>query len=142
MGTYEDRKANCLINLNNVEFLSGEYQNRTSQVGALVEQKKGLQNKLQSTKSKTQDVFQSAETYEREFLDRSETLRLPRQGFATLQDGILFLFFIAYFSICIVVLHNMIKTSAAPTSYLFIGFGTFVLFTLGILIAELIRRFA
>jgi hypothetical protein len=138
MGTFADRKANTLINLNNVEFLSGQYQNRVSQVASLVSQRKTLEGRIQGAKAKKQDTLESAQAYEKEFLDRSVNQKLPTPGLATFQDGILFAFFIALGAVAIVILYSMIKMG----NPLYLGFTVFVLLTTGILIAELIRRFA
>jgi hypothetical protein len=138
MGSFEDRKANTLINLNNVEFLSGQYQNRSSQVASLVDQRKSLEGRIQAAKAKKQDILQSAEAYEREFMERAATQKLPRPGFATAQDVILLLFFIAYLAICGAILYATLKTG----NPMVLGFTIVVLFVAGILIAELIRRFA
>lgn len=139
MGSFEERSANAVLNLGNLEFLAGQYQNRMSQVATLVEQRKTLTGKIQAAKAKKQDILQSAEAYEREFLDRSANLKLPTPGFATLQDGILAAFFITYFAVSILLIYNTIKTgSSGPV----IAFAMIVLFGGGILSAELIRRFA
>jgi hypothetical protein len=138
MGTFEDRKANTLINLNNVEFLSGQYQNRVSTLASLVDQKKTLQGRIQAAKAKKQDILQSAETYEKEFIDRSTLQQKYTTGFLTFQDGILFAFFAAYLALCGIALHTLLKNG----NPLFLIFGVFVFLVTGILIAELIRRFA
>ena len=138
MGTFDDRKANTLINLNNVEFLSGQYQNRVSTLASLVDQKKSLQGRIQAAKAKKADILASSETYEKEFVDRSTTQEKPISGFMTFQDGILFAFFTAYLAICGILLHGLLKNG----NPLFLVFAVFVMLVTGILIAELIRRFA
>jgi hypothetical protein len=139
MGSFEDRKTNCLLNINNLEFLSGEYQNRVKNLETLGSQRKTLEGKLQALRAKKQDILQSAETYAREFLDRSSTLKLPPPGLATLQDGILVAFFLAYVFVAIVLVHSTLKNGSSPPV---VAFTLLTLFAAGILIAELIRRFA
>ena len=145
-----DNKARGSAMLDNLNNIGNMYTNtyltlKSSSSGST---QNSLQiNKLQATLDSIQRKINSTEdvisTYEREFKDRYE-LESPftfwrKRGVSTLQDWILFSFFLVYalVSLCLVGL-------AFNTEYMFynITVVTLCCFVIGILIAATIVRFA
>lgn len=111
---------------------------------SLSSQNGDLQAEVTSLNAKLANVKKAGDTYEREFLDRSATPEkrgiFNRNGITTLQDWLLFMFFILYGIICLSVIIYTIRMSREK---LYAGIMVFTItFVLGIMIAAIVVRFA
>jgi regulator of replication initiation timing len=110
---------------------------------SLTSQNNTLTAELTELKAKLAGIQKQNETYDREFLDRSAGKKnsgvFRRNGITTLQDWILFLFFIGYFLICIIVLVYYVRNSPFNGYYLLMGIAICTIF--GIMMSAVIIRF-
>jgi hypothetical protein len=110
---------------------------------SLTNQNKKLTAELTELKAKLAGIQKQNETYDREFLDRSagknNTGVFRRNGITTLQDWILFLFFVGYALICIIVLVYYVMNAPFNGYYLLMGITICTIF--GIMMSAVIIRF-
>ncbi len=110
------------------------------------------QGRLQDTETQVVDLRaqlaqlkKTADTYDREFLDRSESggaglTMWRRWGLSTLQDWVLAAFFFTYFLLSIAGVVVAATTSKSPLTAAFIAI--LLAFTFGVMISSVILRFA
>jgi len=129
---------------NTVQNLFDQYTATQNTSASLIAQNNDLQLKVNALKAKLKAVKTAVDTYDREFVDRSAGKRtrsyFQQHGLHTLQDWLLFLFFVFYAFICVslfgvVVYYANNKMSAGIKVVLFS-------FILGVMIAGMITRFA
>ena len=116
-------------------------QTRKAQT-AFSEQHTQLQVDVANLSSKLANVQKGADTYNREFLDRSgkNTIGAARRfGLSTLQDWLFLLFFVSYGVICLCIL---IFTVMVSKEKIFAGISVLsVSLILGVIMANVIIRF-
>jgi len=134
-------KANVQTDLATLTAMSTEYQEITSRTSVQLAKKKDIQGKIQTLKAKMSDIDRATSTYEKEFIDRKEAAPLSYGRIQTLQDVVLTSFLLSYFLLSLAAIFYVWRTT--PT-YGLMSAGTtgFVMIVLGIIIAELIRRYA
>lgn len=95
--------ANNMLN-NTTTNLFQQYTAAKNAGSALSNQNSGLQGEVVQLGAKLAAVKKEADTYDREFLDRSADRKPPgffsSRGITTFQDWILLIFYIAYGAIC------------------------------------------
>jgi len=110
---------------------------------SLTSQNNTLAAELTQLKAKLAGIQKQNETYDREFLDRSAGKKnygmFRRNGITTLQDWILFLFFVGYALICIIVLLYYMLNNPFNTYYVVMGITVCTIF--GIMMSAVIIRF-
>ena len=77
-----------------IGLMARTYQNLLSNYAHNNTERTELNSQIQSLRGELHDLEHAAETYEKEFLDRKQTLPTSSSTFRTLQDIILALFFI------------------------------------------------
>jgi len=110
---------------------------------SLTSQNTGLQANVLSLKSKLANIKKSGDTYDREFLDRSAKPAgqgiFRKRGITTLQDWLLFLFFLSY---AIISLSILIFTVMVSREKLYAGLMVFIVTSvLGVMMSAVIMRF-
>ena len=110
---------------------------------SLTRQNSTLAAELTSLKAKLAGIHKQNETYDREFLDRSAGKKnygiFRRNGIVTLQDWLLFLFFVGYALICVIVIMYYVLNKQITTYYLLMGIVVCTIF--GIMMSAVIIRF-
>ena len=110
---------------------------------SLTTQAAKLNAELVGLKAQLAGIEKQNETYDREFLDRSAGKAnygfFRRNGIVTLQDWILFLFFLGYAIICTIILMYFSMNAGFNTTYIFMGITVFTIF--GIMMSGVIMRF-
>ena len=110
---------------------------------SLTSQNSALAAELTSLKAKLAGIHKQNETYDREFLDRSAGKKnygmFRRNGIVTLQDWLLFLFFVGYAVICVIVLLYYVLNKQFNSYYLIMGIIVCTIF--GIMMSAVIIRF-
>ena len=110
---------------------------------SLTSQNSTLATELTQLKAKLAGIQKQNETYDREFLDRSAGKKnygmFRRNGITTLQDWILFLFFVGYALICLIVLLYYILNNPFNSYYVVMGITVCTIF--GIMMSAVIIRF-
>ena len=106
---YPARKANALANLNTTLAISTTIQTLNTQSTTQQGQATTLQNQIQAIRAQISDVSLSAETYEKDFIDKNSMYSGPKR-IQTLQDGVFAFFFISYLTLAIVIV-------LSPVSY-------------------------
>ena len=110
---------------------------------SLTSQNSTLAAELTQLKAKLAGIQKQNETYDREFLDRSAGKKnygmFRRNGITTLQDWILFLFFVGYALICLIVLLYYILNNPFNSYYVVMGITVCTIF--GIMMSAVIIRF-
>jgi hypothetical protein len=95
--------ANTTLN-NTTTNLFQQYMAAKNAGSALTSQNTGLQAEVTQLGAKLSAIKKEADTYDREFLDRSADKKplgiFPSRGITTFQDWILLIFFVAYGAIC------------------------------------------
>lgn len=109
----------------------------------LTKQKSELQTQVTSLNAKLATINKTGDTYDREFLDRSPTNTkrgfFNRNGISTLQDWLLFMFFISYVIICITIL---VFTVMASRYKVYAGCMVFIISIIfGVMMSAVIMRF-
>jgi hypothetical protein len=129
---YSMRKTNLNTLLSTIEAMALKYQMLSSKSGAAASDKTDLNAQIQALRNQSNDLDHATETYEKEFIERKETLNIKNTGFQTLQDIVLAMFFIGFtaFSILLIL-------SAGGFVKSFIT--AIVLFVLAVLIMQIIR---
>lgn len=132
---YDTRIANVQTDLATLTAMSAEYQEIVSRTGPSTSKKTELQGKIQALKAQISDIAGATSTYEKEFLDRKEGVPVYSR---TLQDVVLASFFITYLLIALLLCRTTYVASgtmAATTT-------SFIMVIFGVVLAELIRRYA
>jgi uncharacterized protein involved in exopolysaccharide biosynthesis len=135
---YPARKANALANLNTTLAISTTIQTLNTQSTTQQGQATDLRNQIQAIRAQISDVSLSAETYEKDFIDKNSMYSGPKR-IQTLQDGIFAFFFASYIALAIVIALSQLR---ATKNFTVAGTTLFAFFLLGILIVEIVRRYA
>lgn len=110
---------------------------------SLTGQSNTLSAELTELKAKLAGIQKQNETYDREFLDRSAGKKnygiFRRNGITTLQDWVLFLFFVGYALICVIVLLYYVMNGQFNAYVLLMGITVCTIF--GIMLSAVIIRF-
>lgn len=140
---YDTRIANLNTDLATLTAMSTEYQEVTSRSVTGSSKAIELQGKIQALKAKISDITNATSTYEKEFLDRKQGAPVSYRRLQTLQDIVLAAFFFNYLLISLAAIFYVWRTSVPGTpALMYAGTTTFVMAVLGIVIGELIRRYA
>lgn len=142
--TFPARYTTTLNTLNNTATnLFQQYitvQNSSTSIG---NQSRGLTAELIGLKSKLASIQKQGETYDREFLDRSAGKNnnnvFRRNGISTLQDWLLFIFFVAY-AIIAVSMIAFVASSAVNKLYV-AAMGLAIALIFGVMMSGVITRF-
>lgn len=146
---YIVEKGDIQFKLGMASHMATTYQQRIAQTGSLTAQKDEIRQKIQATKAKIQDIQSATETYERDFLERRKA-PLSKKG--TLQDLALAVFFGGYLLIGLGLVLFVFMSYAPKAlnvvppnpvlrySMTFLAFLS--LFVFGLVLAELVRRYA
>lgn len=137
-GTVE-RISNVRNMLTLASDLNNDYQSMISSQAQTTEVQTRLTGDVQSLQAKKKDLETGIQTYEQDFLEKRKTLPAPRQGFQTLQDVVLAIFFFSYLLITLTVCAYVSKTT---NSLIFMLAALFIMSGLGVVIAQIIIRFA
>ncbi len=137
-GTVE-RISNVRNMLTLASDLNNDYQSMISSQAQTTEVQTRLTGDVQSLQAKKKDLETGIQTYEQDFLEKRKTLPAPRQGFQTLQDIVLAIFFFSYLLITLTVCAYVSKTT---NSLIFMLAALFIMAGLGVVIAQIIIRFA
>lgn len=137
-GTTE-RIANARNMLNLASDLNFDYRSMVTSQSQTTEVQSSMEGELQTLQAKKKDLETGIQTFEQDFLEKRKSVPAPRQGFQTLQDTILAIFFFSYFLISIVICTYV---SRSTNSLLFFGVAVFILIGLAVVIAQIIIRFA
>ena len=119
--------------------LSNDYRIMKSSQATTTEVQSSLNGELQTLQAKKKDLETGIQTFEQDFLEKRKSIPAPRQGFQTLQDTVLAIFFASYILISIVFCTYV---SRSTNSLLFFGVALFILIGLAVVIAQIIIRFA
>lgn len=135
---YAERKVNSISNMNTALAISTTVQTLTTQSATSQRQSKNLENQIQSIKAQISDIQLSVETSEKEFIDKKAVYTGPKR-IQTLQDLVLAFFFLAYsiFAIILTILYYKTNKNISTTGGIFFAF-----FMFGLLLVELVRRYA
>jgi hypothetical protein len=137
------RKANLNTDLATLTAMSTEYQELTSRTQTSSSRVTELQGKIQALKAKISDIANATSTYEKEFLDRKQGAPVSYRRLQTLQDIVLAAFFFSYLLISLAFIVYIWRTSVPGTpALMYAGTTAFVMTILGIVIGEIIRRYA
>lgn len=143
------RKANLTFTLNTIGTLYTEYDQRLKNQAVEIRQKTELENQKVALEAKLAAIKSSADTYDREFLDRtagvgsSEVVRSgfwARRGFRTFQDWVLAAFFLAYALVGLGITGLLVARANKKLAAAFICLTATVI--IGIMMAGMIMRFA
>ena len=120
-----------------------QYVSAQTTGGNLLKQNTELQTQVTNLNAKLATIKKAGDTYDREFLDRSPTNTkrgfFNRNGISTLQDWLLFMFFVSYAFISLTIL---IFTVMASRYKLYAGFMVFIVsFIIGVMMSAVIMRF-
>jgi hypothetical protein len=132
---YDTRVANLQTDLATLTSMSTEYQELTSRTGPASSKKTELQGKIQALKAQISDLASATSTYEKEFLDRKESL--PPYS-RTLQDLVLSGFFFSYLLLTLFMIFQIYRTTGLVVA----STAAFILGIFGVILAELVRRYA
>lgn len=142
-GIYDARIANLNADLATLTSMSTEYQDLTSRSLSSSSQKTAIQGKIQALNAKLSDISSATTTYEKEFLDRRQGAPISYSRLQTLQDIVLAAFFFSYFLISVTAVLYVWRTSAITgNALMYAGTSAVVMTLLGIVVGEIIRRYA
>lgn len=133
------RKTNAMTTLNLASDLQTDYQSMVSSQADTLGVQSSLEGQLQTLKARKKDLESGITTYEQDFLEKRSTQVPPRKNFQTLQDMVLAIFFVSYILISLVLCTYV---SRVTNSLLFFLFALFVLLALGVVISQIIIRYA
>jgi hypothetical protein len=137
------RKANLNTDLATLTAMSTEYRELTSRTQTSSSKVTELQGKIQALKAKTSDIANATSTYEKEFLDRKQGAPIAYKRFQTLQDIVLAAFFFSYLLISLAFIVYIWRTSVPGTpALMYAGTTAFIMTILGVVLAEVVRRYA
>jgi hypothetical protein len=125
-----------------------QLQQQTTNQAALLKQRDDVQGHAIALQSRLADLHKVADTYDREFLDRTRsTGGIPtqpsffaRKGLATFQDWLLATFFGVYALVTIVLLIYIVRISKTKGQAAGIVLASSIV--IGIIMGALIRQFA
>lgn len=137
-GTTE-RIANVRNMVTLASDLNFDYRSMMTSQATTTEVQSSLEGEIQTLQAKKKDLETGIQTFEQDFLEKRKTVPAPRQGFQTLQDSVLAIFFASYILISIVICTYV---SRSTNSLLFFGIALFILLGLAVVIAQIIIRFA
>jgi hypothetical protein len=138
---YDTRKANLNTDLATLTAMNTHYQELTSRSQASTSRKTEIQGKIQALKSKLSDISNVTSTFEKEFLDRKQGAPVLYRRLQTLQDIVLAAFFFCYLLLAVGATAYTWRSSATY-ALMYAGTTAFIMTVLGIVIAEVIRRYA
>jgi hypothetical protein len=138
---YDTRVANLQMDLATLTAMSTEYQEIASRTSTSTAKKTEVQGKIQALKAQIDDIGRTTSTYEKEFLDRKQGAPTYKR-LQTLQDVVLAAFFFSYFLISLAAVFYIWRTSAPVGALMYAGTTAFIMTVLGIVLGELIRRYA
>jgi hypothetical protein len=137
------RKANLNTDLATLTAMSTEYRELTSRTQTSSSKVTELQGKIQALKAKTSDIANATSTYEKEFLDRKQGAPIAYKRLQTLQDIVLAAFFFSYLLISLAFIVYIWRTSVPGTpALMYAGTTAFIMTILGVVLAEVVRRYA
>lgn len=134
-----ERITNARNMLTLASDLHTDYQNMVVSQATTTNVQQNLEGQVQTFLAKKKDLERGITTYEQDFLEKRSTLVPPSQNFQTLQDAVLAIFFISYLLITLVLCTYV---SRVTNSMLFFLFAVFVMLALGVVISQIIIRFA
>jgi hypothetical protein len=129
---FSTRKTNLNTLLSTIESMALKYQMLSSKSGDAASDKTDLNEQIQALRNQSNDLDRGTETYEKEFIERKETLNIKNTGFQTLQDIVLAMFFIGLIAFSILLI---LSAGGFVKSFL----TAIVLFVLAVLIMQIIR---
>ena len=123
--------------------LFNQYEAGLRASSSLTQQSSVLQAKLSSLNTKLTNIKKTADTYDREFIDRSAGKNnigfFRKRGISTLQDWILFFFFLSYAIICIsIIVYSTAMSMQKIMTFVMTSTASLVL---GVMISAVIMRF-
>jgi hypothetical protein len=132
--------ANGMLN-NTATNLFNQYTIAKNASGALSTQNTALQAEVETLRAKLANIKKMGDTYDREFLDRSAGKKaigpFRRIGIITLQDWLLFIFFLCYAAVSI----SIILYAAAHYSLAMAGLVLIISFIIGVMMSAVMIRF-
>ncbi len=139
MSGVTERITNARNMLTLASDLQTDFQTMSASQSETMNIQNDLQGKLQILLAKKKDLDKGISTYEQDFLEKRKTLVTPNGSFQTLQDMILAIFFVSYALITIVLCAYV---SRVTNSMLFFTATFLVMGALGVVISQIIIRFA
>ncbi len=139
MSGVTERITNARNMLTLASDLQTDFQTMSASQSETMNIQNDLQGKLQILLAKKKDLDKGISTYEQDFLEKRKTLVTPNGSFQTLQDMVLAIFFVSYALITIVLCAYV---SRVTNSMLFFGATFLVMGALGVVISQIIIRFA
>lgn len=139
MSGVTERITNARNMLTLASDLQTDFQTMSASQSETMNIQTDLQGKLQILLAKKKDLDKGISTYEQDFLEKRKTLVTPNGSFQTLQDMVLAIFFVSYALITIVLCAYV---SRVTNSMLFFGATFLVMGALGVVISQIIIRFA
>jgi hypothetical protein len=133
------RLQNAKTTLQLASDLQTDYQSMLSAQTDTLNVQTTLETQLQTLRAKKKDLETGISTYEQDFLEKRSNQVPPRQNFQTLQDMVLAIFFVSYILISLIICTYV---SRVTNSILFFLFALFVLLALGVVLAQIIIRYA
>ena len=110
---------------------------------SLMSQSSVLKAELDSLNTKLANIKKAGDTYDREFIDRSAGKNnmgfFRRRGITTLQDWLLFFFFLSYAIICIMVI--VYSTAMSTQKALTFGMTLSLSLIVGVMMSAVVMRF-
>ncbi len=139
MSGVTERITNARNMLTLASDLQTDFQTMSASQSETMNIQNDLQGKLQILLAKKKDLDKGISTYEQDFLEKRKTLVTPNGSFQTLQDMVLAIFFVSYALITIVLCAYV---SRVTNSMLFFTATFLVMGALGVVISQIIIRFA
>jgi|688.fasta_scaffold2014378_1 hypothetical protein len=139
MSGVPERISNVRNMLTLASDLGNDYRSMITSQAETTEIQSKLQGDLQILQAKKKDLETGIQTYEQDFLEKRKTLPAPPQKIQTLQDTVLAIFFSSYILIILMVCTYV---SRSTKSLLFMLATLFIMGGLGVVIAQIIIRFA
>ena len=140
---YDTRKANLNTDLATLTAMSTQYQELTSRTQTSTAKRTEIQGKIQALKAKLSDISNVTSTFEKEFLDRKQGAPISYRRLQTLQDIVLAAFFFCYLLLAVgATIYTWRSATAGPGALMYVGTTAFIMTVLGIVIAEVVRRYA
>jgi hypothetical protein len=119
-----------------------QYMGLQTSSGSLTKQQAALHTELTTLKGRLATIHKEGETYDREFIDRSAGKKefgfFRRNGVTTMQDWLLFIFFVSYAVICIAIIGYY--TSTNPFNPFFLGIAVAIAVIFGIMMSAVVIR--
>jgi hypothetical protein len=145
MGDFTPQLTSARTMLQNIDdMFRNTYSTQISNNASSVKQLAALQQNVTTLKARLANVKKISDTYDREYQDRMNDKPLSgfwrSRGITTLQDWVLFIFFLIYAILSVSLAVIALTTSTAG------GFNAFMIlatsFSLGVMITAVIVRFA